>query len=94
MRLTKEAYGWDPDAQFLVPDEVLAHFAGDRRRARRQGRGRVGASAPRPTAPSTPSCGTSCRSSWRGALPDGWDAEVPKFRPEDGMIATRKASQR
>jgi transketolase len=22
VRLTKEAYGWDPDAQFLVPDEV------------------------------------------------------------------------
>jgi transketolase len=22
IRLTKEAYGWDPDAQFLVPDEV------------------------------------------------------------------------
>src|ERR671915_252983 len=33
VRLTKEAYGWDPDAQFLVPDEVLAHFkatAGER----------------------------------------------------------------
>src|SRR5918997_1426000 len=24
---------------------------------------------------------------------DDWDAEVPKFRPEDGMVATRKASQ-
>ena len=41
MRLTKEAYGWDPDAHFLVPDEVLAHFARDRRRARRGRRGRV-----------------------------------------------------
>ena len=26
VRLTKEAYGWDPDAHFLVPDEVLEHF--------------------------------------------------------------------
>ena len=26
VRLTKEAYGWDPDAQFLVPDEALEHF--------------------------------------------------------------------
>ena len=25
-------------------------------------------------------------------LPDGWDADVPKFRPEDGAMATRKAS--
>ncbi len=26
VRLTKEAYGWDPDKQFFVPDEALAHF--------------------------------------------------------------------
>src|SRR5256714_7041502 len=26
VRLTKEGYGWDPDAHFLVPDEVLGHF--------------------------------------------------------------------
>ncbi len=28
-----------------------------------------------------------------GRLPDGWDSDLPKFRPEDGRIATRKASQ-
>ena len=37
VRLTKEAYGWDPDAQFLVPDEVAEHFR-CLRRARRAGR--------------------------------------------------------
>ncbi len=26
VRLTKEAYGWDPDRQFYVPDEVREHF--------------------------------------------------------------------
>src|SRR5207248_6320085 len=26
VRLTKEAYGWDPDQQFYVPEEALAHF--------------------------------------------------------------------
>ena len=26
VRLTKEAYGWPPDAQFLVPDEVRAYM--------------------------------------------------------------------
>src|SRR5205809_4723356 len=25
-------------------------------------------------------------------LPTDWDKDVPKFKPEDGMIATRKAS--
>ena len=27
VRKTKETYGWDPDAHFLVPEEALAHFA-------------------------------------------------------------------
>src|SRR5947208_7739640 len=26
VRLTKQAYGWDPDKQFYVPEEALAHF--------------------------------------------------------------------
>lgn len=26
IRLTKQAYGWDPDAHFLIPDDVLGHF--------------------------------------------------------------------
>ena len=28
-----------------------------------------------------------------GTLPDGWDADILTFRPEDGRVATRKASQ-
>ena len=28
-----------------------------------------------------------------GRLPDGWDTDVPKFSPDDGAVATRKASQ-
>ena len=26
VRLTKQAYGWDPDKHFYVPEEALAHF--------------------------------------------------------------------
>ncbi len=26
VRLTKEAYGWDPDKTFFIPDAALAHF--------------------------------------------------------------------
>ena len=39
VRLTKEAYGWDPDTSFFVPDDVRQHFAAvaDRgQRARRR----------------------------------------------------------
>jgi len=32
VRLTKEGYGWDPDAHFLVPDEVREHFENVRER--------------------------------------------------------------
>ncbi len=32
VRLTKEAYGWPPDAQFLVPDEVASYMGASGRR--------------------------------------------------------------
>ena len=90
--LTKERYGWNPDAHFLVPDEVLAHF----RETIPRGKELV-------------ADWTERLDAYRAAeqeayeelalvverrLPDGWDRDVPKFRPEDGMIATRKASQK
>jgi transketolase len=92
VRLTKEAYGWDPDAHFLVPDEVLEQF--------RRTPGERGAAAEaewneRAEAYRSehPDLWDELSLSMEGRLPEGWDAEVPKFRPEDGMVATRKASQ-
>ena len=92
VRLTKEAYGWDPDAHFLVPDEVLAHF--------KQTAGERGAQAEAEWNERAEAYRADNSDAWdelslvmEGRLPDGWDAELPKFRPEDGRIATRKASQ-
>jgi transketolase len=92
VRLTKEGYGWDPDAQFLVPAEVLAHFretAGERG-ARAQAEWTERAEAYRAE---HPGLWDELSLAIEGRLPDGWDAEVPRFRPEGGMVATRKASQ-
>jgi transketolase len=92
VRLTKEVYGWDPDAQFLVPDEVLAHYratAGERG-AKAEAEWEERAAAYRAAYPELWDALTLVMD---GRLPDGWDAEVPKFRPEGGMVATRKASQ-
>jgi transketolase len=92
VRLTKEAYGWDPDAQFLVPDEVAKHFrdtAGERG-AQAEAEWRERAEAYRSD---HPELWEELSLVMEGRLPDGWDAEVPRFRPEDGMVATRKASQ-
>ena len=92
VRLTKEAYGWDPDAQFLVPDEVLAHFA--------ETAGKRGAELEAEWSKRAEAYRSEFPDEWaqlalvmEGRLPEGWDAELPKFRPEDGSIATRKASQ-
>jgi transketolase len=93
VRLTKEGYGWDPDAQFLVPEEVLAHY--------RQTAGERGANAEADWNERAEAFRSEHPELWdelalvmEGRLPGGWDAEVPKFRPEDGMVATRKASQK
>ncbi|MGH2804790.1 MAG: transketolase family protein, partial [Thermoleophilaceae bacterium] len=92
VRLTKEAYGWDPDAQFHVPDDVLEHFrrsAGERgAEAEEEWNGRAEAYAAEHG-----DLWEELRLIMERRLPDGWDADVPRFRPEDGRVATRKASQ-
>jgi transketolase len=91
VRLTKEAYGWDPDAQFYAPDEVLEHFreaAEPGREAEAEWNERV-----ERYRSEFPDLWEELSLVIEGRLPDGWDSEVPKFRPEQGTIATRKASQ-
>jgi len=90
VRLTKEAYGWDPDAQFLVPDEALAHF----REAVDRGKQLEGEWQEKAEAYKSefPDLWEELSLVIERRLPEGWDSDVPKFRPEDGMIATRKAS--
>jgi transketolase len=92
VRLTKDAYGWDPDAHFFVPDEVLEHY--------RETAGERGAAAEAEWNERADAYRAEHADLWDelslvmdGRLPEGWDAEVPKFRPEDGRVATRKASQ-
>jgi transketolase len=88
--LTKEGYGWDPDAHFLVPDEALAHF----RETIPRGKELVAEWTERLEAyrAEEQDAYEELALVMERRLPDGWDRDVPKFRPEDGMIATRKAS--
>jgi transketolase len=75
-----------------VPDEVLAHYretAGERGAAA-EAEWNERAAAYRSE---HPELWEELSLSMEGRLPDGWDAEVPKFRPEGGMVATRKASR-
>jgi transketolase len=92
VRLTKEAYGWDPDEKFLVPDEALEHFRGAVGRGEELEDGwRERAEAYRSE---HPELWEELSLVMERRLSDGWDAEVPRFRPEEGMIATRKASNK
>ncbi|HEX2234327.1 MAG TPA: transketolase [Thermoleophilaceae bacterium] len=92
VRLTKEAYGWDPDAQFLVPDEAGEHFRGAGSRGEElEAEWRERADAYRSE---HPELWEELSLVMERRLPDGWDSDVPKFRPEEGMIATRKASNK
>jgi transketolase len=88
VRETKRAYGWPEDAEFLVPDGVYEHFArgvGERgKRLRTEWEQRV--------ADGDPKVATEIDQMQRRSLPDGWDADIPTFEPDEKGLATRKAS--
>jgi transketolase len=88
VRETKRTYGWPEDAEFLVPDGVYEHFArgvGERgRRLRTEWAQRV--------SDGDPQVATEIDQMQRRALPDGWDADLPSFEPDEKGLATRKAS--
>ncbi len=90
VRLTKEAYGWDPDKHFYVPDEALAHW----RRCCERGREQEAEWQQRFDAYSEayPDRAKLLQMIDAGQMPDGWDADLPRFSPDDKPVATRKAS--
>ncbi len=91
VRLTKEAYGWPTEPDFLVPDEVVEHF----REGIARGEQLVSEWSEKLEAyrAAEPELAVELDMIVNGTLPEGWDADVPTFRPEDGRVATRKASQ-
>ena len=90
VELTKKAYNWPTEPAFLVPDEALQHF---RRAAAERGQAEdEWKQVAESFASQDPELWQELSLVIEQKLPEGWDAEVPKFRPEDGRIATRKAS--
>jgi transketolase len=90
VKLTKEAYGWPSDEQFYVPQEALDHFRECLERgaeAEREWQERYDAYKAEFADEAA-----EFERIMSGQLPENWDADVPKFTPDDGMIATRKAS--
>ena len=93
VRLTKEAYGWDPDKTFYVPEEALGHF----RRCCERGKQFEDEWNQRFEAyrQEHSEQAEQLQMIDAGAMPEGWDeGELPRFDPADDPIATRKASEK
>ncbi|HEV7770656.1 MAG TPA: transketolase [Solirubrobacterales bacterium] len=89
VKLTKRAYGWPEDAQFLVPDGVHERFdelIGKRgAEARAAWEEKLAGSAH----------AAEIEQMQRRRLPDGWDGSIPSFEAdEEKGLATRKASNK
>ena len=91
VRLTKEAYGWDPDAHFLVPDEVRERFAEVAERGSRAEE--EWAQRAEDYQAAHPDLWEQVSLVMEGKLPSGWQEGRPRFDPTDDPIATRKASE-
>jgi len=90
IRLTKQKYGWPPDAKFLVPDEVRRHML---------------EAVPRGThlqdawmrkleaySKAFPDLYREYEQIIGGHLPDGWERDIPVFPPDAKGAATRETS--
>jgi transketolase len=91
VRLTKRAYGWPEDAQFLVPAEVREHFA--------QGictRGRALRTAWEASFAhyklQFPALADEIERLQQRELPAGWDNDLPVFAADPKGMATRESS--
>lgn len=89
VKLTKKAYGWPEDAQFLVPDGVRERF--DEVIGKR---GAEESTAWREKLAASEHADT-VELMQRRRLPDGWDEAIPTFdADEEKGLATRKASNK
>jgi transketolase len=91
VKLTKRAYGWPEDAQFLVPDGVKQRFAesfGARGKKRREAWDAAAADY----AEAFPHLAAALKLMQSGGLPGAWDAGIPSFEADPKGIASREAS--
>ena len=91
VRLTKEFYGWDPDADFKVPEGVVAHF-----RAYMGKRGDAAHAAWRKLFSAYrlqyPDLAKQIDQIQRREAPSAWDATLPAFSADAKGLATRDSS--
>ncbi|HST20879.1 MAG TPA: transketolase, partial [Blastocatellia bacterium] len=90
IKLTKQRYGWPPDAKFLVPDEVRGYSERSIKRgeqAEAEWNERFAAYKE-----AHPDLAAEWETMQRGDMPDGWDAGIPVFPTDEKGVAGRDAS--
>jgi transketolase len=91
VRQTKEALGWDPDAQFLIPDGVYEHWRdpvrerGSAAQAEWQSRFDAWAAANTELA-------SEWHDAWAGRPKAGWAEAIKVFDADAPAVSTRKAA--
>lgn len=92
VRLTKIAYGWPPDAQFLVPDEVKAYMG----QAVERGKQREDDWNARYAtwAKAHPELDKEFQHILNGTLPEGWDKDIPTFPADAKGLASRESDSK
>jgi transketolase len=87
--LVRERFKW-PEALFHIPEDALAHFRTciDRGHAWKEEWTRLFDAY----ASEYPDVAREWKECHEGKWPEGWEADLPVFQPDDGPIATRSAS--
>lgn len=90
VKLVKKNLGFDPEQYFVIPDEVLTYYrkAGERGIQKEEAWNTLYNNYEK----QYPELSEEYERLKEGLLPEGWNNELPSFKPVDGKIATRKAS--
>ena len=91
-RATKTKLGWPLEPAFFIPDEALDHF----RQAISRGRQMESEwdNIYKRYQREYPELAAQLDLLMNNNLPDGWDSDLPKFKSNDGPMATRDASNK
>ncbi len=91
IRLTKQVYGWDEDAKFLVPEDVIQHF-----QEHLGQRGEQAHTAWEEKFAAYQQAHPELAEKWENMqarkLPANWDAELPTFETSENGVASRASS--
>ncbi|NIP73306.1 MAG: transketolase [Gammaproteobacteria bacterium] len=86
----KRVYGWPPEASFLVPEQVREHMGAAQERGREleaEWERRLDAYRR-----AFPDAAQRLQQALEHRLPEGWDADLPRYGADERQVATRAAA--